>query len=241
VKHCGDESSSLEAWLAAVGVALPTRQLNTMLMFLDGLISVNQDVNLTRITDPEVAVRLHILDSLVALPEVHDAPSGVMIDLGSGGGFPGVPLAIASGRETVLLDSVRKKGAAVRAVLGRIHPDVGITVISERAEEHAQSHAGGYAVVVARAVAPLPVLLELASPLLAAGGRLVALKGNPTEAELNSGRVAAELVGFGSVVLRKLDLPGGGERRTIVSATKVGESSVRLPRRNGMAQKTPLA
>jgi 16S rRNA (guanine527-N7)-methyltransferase len=242
VKHIAEGMrSDFATLLVAAGLEVDGKTQSSLLQFLDELIDVNQSINLTRITDPETGVRLHLIDSLVALPEINEAPSGDILDLGSGGGIPGVPLALASGRRTVLLDSVKKKGAAVAGILQRIgdHGDVGIS--ADRAEAHAVTHRNAYAVVVARAVAPLPVLLELASPLLVKGGVLVALKGRPEAAELESGRKAARVVGFGELGLRTLVLPGGAESRTIISATRVRDSAVALPRRDGMAKNTPLA
>ena len=217
------------------------RAQREMLRYLEGLLAANTTINLTSITDLRAGLRMHLVDSLLALPEIHDAPSGVMIDLGSGGGFPGVPLALATGRPAILLDSVRKKGTAVAGILGQVVSRQDIVVASERAEDHARTHAREYAVVVARAVAPLASLLELASPLLVRGGLFVALKGAPGPGEIADCEKVASLVGFGRLSSREVALPGGRERRTIVSAVKTRESTVALPRRNGLAQKSPFA
>ena len=123
------------------------------------------------------AVRLHIVDSLMVLPEIGDAPDGMMIDLGSGAGFPGVPLALACGRSTLLLDSVGKKARAVRSFLVELGLDGKVDVYPRRAEEMELDPSNRAAVVVARAVSSLPSLVELASPLLRQGGWLVAMKG----------------------------------------------------------------
>jgi 16S rRNA (guanine527-N7)-methyltransferase len=212
-----------------------------MVDYLESLLDANERLNLTRVTDPRAAVRLHLVDSLIALPELHEAPTGVMLDLGSGGGFPGVPLALAAGRPAVLMDSVKKKTSAVTEVLLRTLPASQIVVVSERAEDHARLHAGEYSAVLARAVAPLAALLELASPLLRMGGVFVALKGVPQPEEMIAGEKVATMTGFGSLRVRRLVLPGGEERRTVVSAEKIGGATIRLPRRNGLAQRSPLA
>jgi len=241
VKHLSDDAIPFFAdLLATSGLDVPVSEQSMLLGFLDELIEENQKINLTRITEPSAAIRLHLVDSLLALPEVHESPSGVILDLGSGGGLPGVPLAVVTGRHTVLLDSVRKKGQAVLGVLLRTNLAGEIEISGDRAEAHALTHLGQYSCVVARAVAPLPTLLELASPLLANGGTLVALKGDPGEDEMASGRVVARQVGFGPLKIRRVELPGGQELRTIVSATKAGRSLVRLPRRIGLAKSSPL-
>ena len=244
MKHCvpaglGDAFASE---LGTLGIVTTPRQQEWMLQYLLALLDENTRINLTRITDPENAVRLHLVDSLAALPELSTAPAGRVLDIGSGGGFPGVPLAAVSSREFVLLDSVAKKVNAVASVLDSLPPsEATITVSPERAEQIAGSDTMRFAAVVARAVAPLPSLVELASPVLMDGGLLIALKGSPQEAEYVSGRTAAQLVGMQESTRRELMLPGGGEARTIVVYRKTGRPRVALPRRTGLAQNSPLA
>ena len=242
MKHPAESAEArLASLLAQAGISVAEAAQAEMLAYLRAVLIANAAVNLTAIDEFDSALRLHIVDSLVALPELLESPSGVMLDLGSGGGFPGVPLMLATGRRVVLLDSVKKKGAAVSALLQETLRGRPIEVMSERAEDHSKRHGARYAVVVARAVAPLASILELASPLLCSGGMLVALKGSPEDSEVTSGARVASIVGFGRLSMRQVTLPGGSERRTIVSANKIRESKIPLPRRNGLAQKSPLA
>ncbi len=186
-------------------------------------------------------MRLHLLDSLLPLRDVDAAPSGKLLDIGTGGGFPGAALCIATDREGVLLDSVQKKSRSVNSILADMGLSPAIAAVAERAEDHARSHRAEYAVVTARAVAELPALVELASPLLAQGGLFIALKGTPDDSELLRGREVASLVGMKEVSVRRTEIPGGGERRCIVVYEKQGSSVTRLPRRVGLAQSSPLA
>ncbi len=213
----------------------------TLLTYLDALIATNSRLNLTRIATAESGVRLHLLDSLLALPEIQSSPEGALLDIGTGGGLPGVPLCVVGGRQGVLLDSVGKKARAVQDLLETAGVAHEVRASAERAEEHALDHPGRYAVVTARAVSELPALVELASALLMQGGRLVALKGAPTEQELDRGRRVAELVGMRESSERRIALPESGERRCIVTYEKWAKSKVRLPRRIGAAQNSPLA
>lgn len=240
VKHPENLNAFLREGLATLGIQLSPSREEQLLAYLASVLRWNADLNLTRIVEPREAVRLHLIDSLTALPEVNAGPVGDVLDIGTGGGFPGVPLAMASGRRTTLLDSVAKKAAATQRALDEtgFH---GARTLAVRAEDLAQTEPGRFSVVVARAVAPLPALLELAVPLLCAGGRLVALKGDPLPQELDAGRVVAEMLGMSLVEARRVVLPSGGESRTILAYVKTGESRVRLPRRVGMAQKRPLA
>lgn len=226
--------------LGELNVAITPDSALACVSYLLRVLGANTALNLTRIADPRNAVRLHLLDSLAVMPEVEAAPPGRMLDIGTGGGFPGVPLAIATGRDTVLLDSVAKKAAAVREVVmesGLKH----VAAVGERAEDYATDAAGEFGVVLARAVAPLPSLLELGAPFLCDSGRLVLLKGRPSEEETAAGDQAARIVGFARVGTRAFVIPGSGEHRTILTYERVGESSVALPRRVGLAQHRPLA
>jgi len=232
----------LQQEIAALGVGshISTLSLGAMVEYLMRILDENQRVNLTAVRDPALAVRMHLADSLSALPEIVAAPDGSMVDIGSGGGFPGVPLALASGRPTVLLDSVGRKAGAVRSVLGAMEPAIaGLEVVAERAEDYAAGQPQPAAVVVARAVAPLPALVELAAPLLQPGGCLVAMKGQPGSDEIEAGDRAAAIVGLKLIADRTFVL-AGGEGRRIFTYERVGESKVPLPRRVGLAQNSPL-
>lgn len=224
-----------------LGVALGEEQAATILRYLEAILAANQITNLTRISEMNQAVRLHAVDSLAASKELGSAPHGTLLDLGSGGGFPGVPLAVGTGRPAVLLDSVGKKMAAVQTVLESLSLDVAMKTARARAEEHAAISRSTYVAVVARAVAPLPSLVELAAPLLAPSGLFIALKGTPADEEFGAGREVAAIVGLQEVSVRAFVLPDGGESRTIVCYRRRGDPKIRLPRRVGLAQHQPLA
>lgn len=249
VKHSNDyDGTEIVAELRralSVGVReleceIATSDQETMLSYLLAVLQANRHLNLTRIVDPLEAVRLHLLDSLAAAPELAQAPSGDGIDIGSGAGFPGVPLAIESGRHFTLLDSVGKKTRAVQGVLDEFGDEIPARAVSARAEELARSFPACYSVAVARAVAPLQALVELASPLLKQNGRLIALKAQLSEQELQSGVHASSILGMTMVGSRVLVLPGSEESRTILVFDKVGAPKVDLPRRTGLAQHQPL-
>lgn len=239
VKH-PEEVANLTRQLADLRIEVRAEALDNMVEYVLLLLESNKRINLTRITSVDDALRLHIADSLTALPFLAEAPDGPVLDLGSGGGFPGVPIALASSRHVVLLDSVGKKAAAVTAVLAGLEDAPGIDVQAGRAEEFALGHGEQYAVVVARAVAPLPSLVELAAPLLMDQGLLIALKGCPEPAERESGAAVGRMVGLSEVACAEFAL-AAGEQRTIVVYRKTGSAKVVLPRRTGLAQHNPLA
>ena len=214
--------------------------MSLMQRYLDSILEANKVTNLTRITDGEQARLLHIEDSLVGLPEVNEAPTGLSGDLGSGGGFPGVPLALATGRKTLLVDSVKKKMAIVQSALDDLSLSEQISTSSERIEDLPLEYKEKFAVLTARALSKLVSLIELASPLLKNGGRLVCYKAQLSSEELEEALAVQDLVGMKMISQREICLSDGETTRTIVVFKKIGKSRIKLPRRIGLAQKQPL-
>lgn len=216
------------------------RAENTSRRYLDLILEANKRTNLTRITSREEAEVLHLEDSWVGLPEINRAPDGRYGDLGSGGGFPGVPIALATGRETVLVDSIKKKMAIVDSALDELGIAEQISTYRGRIEELALSQPQSFSVLTARALARLGALLELASPLLVKGGVLVCYKAQLSEEELKEARCVESMLGMRLISTREAMLSDGETKRTIVAFEKVGKSLVKLPRRIGAAQRNPL-
>lgn len=231
----------LRAGISEMGLQIDQASTSQMLLHLDWVLETTRTMNLTAITDPNDAVRLHLLDSLVALPEVISSAPGRLLDIGSGAGFPGLPLALASGRSALLVDSVSKKMEALQRFLVQESLDSWISVSTSRVEGLTLDTDDRYAMVTARAVAALPSLVELASPLLVSGGRLIALKSRPDADELARAEVVAAQCGMRFEASRDALLPGGDEKRAILTYLKVAKPRITLPRRVGMAQKNPLA
>lgn len=214
--------------------------MSLMQRYLDSILEANKVTNLTRITDGEQARLLHIEDSLVGLSEVDEAPAGLYGDLGSGGGFPGVPLALATGRKTLLVDSVKKKMAIVQSALDDLSLSEQISTSSERIEDLPLEYKEKFAVLTARALSKLVSLIELASPLLKKSGRLVCYKAQLSSEELEEALAVQDLVGMKMISQREICLSDGETTRTIVVFEKIGKPRIKLPRRIGLAQKQPL-
>lgn len=214
--------------------------MSLMHCYLDSILEANKVTNLTRITGGEQARLLHIEDSLVGLPEVNEAPDGLYGDLGSGGGFPGVPLALMTGRKTLLVDSVKKKMAIVQSVLDNLSLSEQISTSSERIEDLPLEYKEKFAVLTARALSKLVSLIELASPLLQKGGRLVCYKAQLSSEELEEALAVQDLVAMRMVSQREVCLSDRETMRTIVVFEKVGKPRIKLPRRIGLAQRQPL-
>jgi 16S rRNA (guanine527-N7)-methyltransferase len=191
----------------------------------------------TTVTNPADGVDVHVTDSLeaLALPVLQQA--GRIADIGTGAGFPGIPLAVALPAARVdLVESLGRKCAFLaRAVEAARTPNA--AVVCARAEEWS---ARDVDVVTVRAVAPLSVLAEYAAPLLRLGGTLVAWKGVRDAAEEAQGSAAAEVVGLEAGEIVTLASRPGADHRTLHLYRKVRPTPDRFPRRPGMARKRPL-
>jgi 16S rRNA (guanine527-N7)-methyltransferase len=209
--------------------------------YVELLLEANQRLNLTRVVEPEAVARLHLLDALAALPVLDEAGPQSALDLGSGGGVPGIVLALA--RPDVawtLVDSVRRKVDAMGSFADSLRL-TNVATIAERAEilGHDPAHREAYDVVAARACAALPVLAEYALPLLRAGGSLVAWKGRISREEMTVGRAASALLGGGPPELRPSGVPSLGDH-SFVLVPKVEATPDRFPRRPGQPARRPL-
>ena len=221
--------SRLTSYCKEYSLSVTDVELRKCIQHLDLVLETNKTTNLTRILNVEDAVVLHILDSLVLLPYINKAPEGALLDMGTGAGFPGIPLTITAHRKATYIDSVGKKVDAVNSF------------VHDRLEEYARSHKKQFSVVTARALAPLPILVEYAAPYLKDGGLFVITKGNPSDEELASGMSAAKICGFTLLLNDAIDLPEGLGHREFIVLKKSHPASVSLPRANGMAKKNPLA
>jgi 16S rRNA (guanine527-N7)-methyltransferase len=194
---------------------------------------------ITTVRDPSEGVDRHVADSLVALERAQVREARRVADLGSGGGFPGLALAIALPEARVaLVESVERKCAFLRAAVERLGLE-NAEVVNARAEAWPDG-LGAHDLVTARAVAPLSVLLEYAAPVLAEGGTLVAWKGRIEAVEEADARAAASALGMGELEKRAA-LPFVEARdRYLYLSSKVSPTPSRFPRRLGMARKRPI-
>ncbi len=207
---------------------------------LEKVLEINEYLNLTRIASLEQGRLLHVEDSLSALPEMDDSPEGDYADLGSGGGYPGIPLAIATGRNTLLVDSVKKKMKALDGIINELGLSNEMHTYNGRIEELALKKPNNFAVITARALSSLPSLLELAQPLLKPQGRLICYKANLTDEEEAAALGLQEKLGMSLVSKREFFLSDGVTHRTLIVFEKTGASKIKLPRKTGQAQNNPL-
>lgn len=209
--------------------------------FVTRLIDANRHLNLTAITEPQEAATKHVADALTAFL-VAAWPNGARVcDLGTGGGLPGVVLAIARRDLDVrLVDSVAKKLAFLDGVVEEL--GLGCRTLHARAEEAGRQSGfrEAHDVVVARAVARLVVLAEFCLPLVKVGGWFVAMKGPDVQEELDGARRALRVLGGAVAEVREIELPLGAGRRTLIAVRKDHPTPPAYPRRPGIPSKKPL-
>ena len=194
--------------LAVFGIELSADQARTLVSYLMLVIEKNKVVNLTRITNPAEAATLHLVDSLIPLASstFHIGEKDQVLDMGTGAGFPGVPVAVVTQAQSLLVDSVGKKTTAVQEFADKLGLQ-NVTTRHARLEELAREIPCSQNAVFARAVAKTNVLLEYATPFLAKGGLLVVEKGRPEEEELRVASQAAKICGMKLVSRETFELP----------------------------------
>ena len=205
------------------------------------LLAWNAAINLTAIRDPVEIARRHVVDSLAAVPLFRARKIAGLVDLGSGGGFPGLPLAAATGVERALLvDSVGKKAAFLAAAVEATGLGSRISVAATRAEALAADprHRQRWPAVTARAVGSLAEIVELAFPLLLPGGCLIAWKRGEADDEIAAGRRAMAAMGGGRIESHDV-VAAGLEGHRLVVATKRGRTAADYPRDPAARRRRP--
>lgn len=211
--------------------------------YLKLILEWNQRVNLTRITDPDDIIVKHFLDSLSIYPALPQSDGPIsLIDVGSGGGFPGIPLKIAQpDLQLTLLESTGKKTAFLTHVVTELELTQ-TEVLTSRAEDAARlpQHRQRYDVATARAVGKLPTLVEYLLPFVKIGGIAIAQKGQSPQEELDSARWAIGTLGGKSPRITPITVPGLAAERHLIVIPKSKPTPKTYPRRAGLPKKEPL-
>lgn len=224
------------------GIHLTGRQVVALINYERELLDCNQKFNLTAIRDAEGIRTKHFLDSFSCVLAWKGNPPARLIDVGSGAGFPGLPLKILyPAMRLTLVESVGKKAKFCRHIAEAMEME-GVDVLTARAEQVGQmaAHRQQYDWAVARAVADLPVLAEYLLPLLQVGGHMLAQKGVSGPAEVHKSESALKMLGGQMRQLIPVMLPGVVEERYLVVIDKVAATPGQYPRKPGIPAKKPL-
>jgi 16S rRNA (guanine527-N7)-methyltransferase len=228
-----DVTAALDAGLLQLGLGDLGQPARTALAdHLRLLLAWTAAINLTSVHDPAEAVQVHTLDALSAVPVLRARSIDAFLDLGSGGGLPGIPLAVAlPARRAILVDSTRKKASFLATVVAALGLADRVGVAAERAEVLALDprHRERWPAVTARAVASLADLVELAFPLLLPGGLLLAWKSGDRAGELADALVAVRALGGGTIEVVPAGL-GRAPDHVLAAVRKTGPTGRRWPR-----------
>lgn len=223
-------------------VHLTARQVMSLITYEKELMDWNQKFNLTAIRDIESIRTKHFLDSYSCVLAWQANPPLRLIDVGTGAGFPGIPLKIIyPTMHVTLVESVGKKAMFCQHIVSKLSLE-DIDVIQTRAEDIGQkaAHRESYDYAVARAVANLNILSEYLLPLVKIGGVVLAQKGETAPAEAQSAEKAMKLLGGKLKQIIPVELPGVADERYLVLIDKVHATPEKYPRKAGIAAKTPL-
>jgi len=221
------------------GISLGDAQHALLERYLDLLLLANQKMNLTRITDPAAAALQHVGDALTLLPHLPKAACEIA-DVGSGGGVPGIPLAIARPDAAVtLIESTKKKALFLRETAAALELK-NVTVLDLRVEDVALGQwRESFDVAIARAVGSMIWLAEWCLPLVKKGGKVLAMKGEKAAEDLAAAKKTIRILGGGNAMVHPVILPGS-DHRVIVEIPKIAITDKRFPRPASAAKGKPL-
>ena len=227
----------LQSGLAALN--LPVEGIPALVRYGDLLIETNKVMNLTAITDPEDVATLHFLDS-AALLTLESFSGKSVVDVGTGAGFPGLPLRVLEPSiRLTLLDSLNKRIQFLETVCRELDlPDV--ACVHARAEEFAAEHRQSFDFAVSRAVANLSVLCELCLPLVKAGGYFLSMKSVESDEELESAKKAIKTLGGQVERTADYQIPGTEVVHRVIFIKKIAETPKKYPRPFAKIKKNPL-
>ena len=220
-------------------MGLPTEGIPALMRYADLLVEKNKVMNLTAITEPADIATLHFLDS-VAMLTLADLKGKKMADIGTGAGFPGMPLRIVEpSLRLTLLDSLNKRIDFLKEVCA----DLGLNdveCIHGRAEEFAANHREDYDIVTSRAVANLQMLSELCLPLVKVGGYFLSMKAVDSEEEVNAAKNAIKTLGGQIEKVVDYAIPGTDVQHRLIFIKKIKETPKKYPRAFAKIKKNPL-
>ncbi|MGM9612537.1 MAG: 16S rRNA (guanine(527)-N(7))-methyltransferase RsmG [Butyricicoccus sp.] len=233
-----NERQTLEQGLGILSTQSYPQTVDNLLKFSELLLEKNKVMNLTAVTDPMEVVTRHFLDCAVLAPRMISGEK--VLDVGTGAGFPGLPLAILCPEtEFVLIDALRKRMDFLNDVIAALGLK-NVQAIHARAEEFAREHRAEFDCAVSRAVADLSVLSELTLPLVKTGGVFYAMKAHDCAEEVQKAAKAVEILGGDPARVEQYEVPVSGIPRAVVCIRKSRVTPAKYPRRFAKISAAPL-
>lgn len=230
---------ALEIEAKQIEIELTKEQIEKYYNYMNLLLEWNEKINLTAIINPKEIILKHFVDSLTIAKYIKNDEK--LIDVGTGAGFPGIPLSIVKeNTDIVLLDSLNKRINFLQEVKENLRLE-NITIIHGRAEEFGKNkkERETYDIATSRAVAPLNILLEYLLPLVKVGGKAICMKGSNIE-EIENAKNALEILGGQIEKIEEITLPNSDIKRNIIIVKKVKNTPSKYPRKPGTPSKEPI-
>lgn len=231
-------SQELKEKLKLINIELEDKQIEKFYDYMNLLLEWNEKINLTTITEPKEVILKHFVDSATILKYIENNMS--VVDVGTGAGFPGIPLNIInSNAKYTLVDSLNKRINFLNEVIEEVELE-NINTVHSRIEDFTKNNKESFDIATSRAVASLNVLLEYLLPLLKIGGICICMKGSNVKEEIENASKALEILGGKIEKVEKIILPDSDIERNIVIVRKVKNTPNKYPRKAGMATKEPI-
>ena len=232
---------TLISGLNKLNISYSDEQLDMIDNFYEMLVEKNKVLNLTRITDRENFYVKHVLDSLL-VSKICDLKDKYILDVGTGAGFPGIPIKIFfPDTKLLLMDSVNKKLLFIEESIGKLGLN-NISVIHGRAEDlgHDNNYREKYDIAVSRAVADMSVLSELCIPFVRISGEFIAYKSSDSDEEIHSASKAIQTLSGSDASISDVEIPDTGIFRKLVMVKKKISTEKKYPRKPGIPSKNPI-
>lgn len=223
-----------------LNVRFSVKQTEQFFEYMNLLIEWNEKMNLTAITDPEEIILKHFIDSITILKNIEN--DAKIVDVGTGAGFPGIPLSIMRpDLKITLVDSLNKRLIFLQEVVNKLELK-NVEIIHARAEEFGQNkkYRENFDIATSRAVANLATLSEYLIPLVKVGGKVVAMKASELQEEVENAKKAIDVLGGKIEMIEEFNLPQSDIGRTVVIIRKEKQTPNKYPRKPGTPSKEPI-
>ena len=223
-----------------IGVRFSVEQMEQFYKYMNLLIEWNEKINLTAIIEPEEIIQKHFIDSLTILNRIEDNKS--VVDVGTGAGFPGIPLSIMNPTlKITLVDSLNKRLVFLQEVINQLGLK-NVELVHARAEDFGQNkkYREKFDVATSRAVANLSTLSEYLIPLVKENGKIICMKASEAEEEIEQAKKAINVLGGTIKNVETFDLPQSDIGRTIITIEKIKKTPAKYPRKAGTPAKEPI-
>ncbi len=225
--------------LLKLGINLDKAMEEKFNIYYEELIKVNEYMNLTAITEHDEVFNKHFLDSLTILKALDNKDNIKLLDVGSGAGFPAIPLAITTNLDITIIDALGKRINFLNETINKLGL-TNVKALHKRAEDYAKEMREAFDVTTARAVARLPMLLELCLPLTKVNGLFIAMKAQSGKEEIEEAKNAISILGGKVEKVIELELPDNAGLRNIIIIRKVKETPAKYPRAFAKIKEKPL-